>query len=296
MHRLWPAAVLLITTLATAILATGCAGPASTALPQRDGGPYYLALGDSLAQGVQADAAGASVDTRRGYADQLAALLRRREPGLRLVKLGCPGETTTSMIGGRHCPYRAGSQLAAAVNFLRTHAGHVALITIDIGANDQGSCFTEPIAGHAPPCSAGPDPSTAANLGTIMTRLRAAAGHRVTIIGMSYYDPELPEWRSGRADRQVARASDRLALAYDQLLARVYGSVGARVADVSGAFHTTDFTAPAGGPRAGALPRNVTAICRWTWVCAPPPRGPNKHPNTAGYAIIARAFLRADPR
>ncbi len=67
---------------------------------------YYLALGDSLAQGVQPDAAGTSVETRQGYPDQLYAILHRSQPGLRLVKLGCPGETTTSMIRGGQCVRR----------------------------------------------------------------------------------------------------------------------------------------------------------------------------------------------
>jgi len=46
-------------------------------------------------------------------------------------------------------------------------------------------------------------------------------------------------------------------------------------------------------PGYGRLPRNVAAICQWTWQCAAPPRGPNQHANQAGYAVIARAFLLA---
>lgn len=127
-----------------------------------------------------------------------------------------------------------------------------------------------------------------------MTRLRAAAGSRVTIIGMSYYDPELPEWRYGWRQHELARLSERLALAYDGMLRRVYASFGARVADVSGAFRSADFARRVMVPRLGRLPRNVAAICQWTWACAAPPRGPDKHPNTAGYAVIAHAFLAAD--
>ena len=79
---------------------------------------YYLALGDSLAQGVQPNASGVSVMTRDGYPDQAYAALRASRPGLKLVKLGCPGETTTSMINGGICRYRGGSQLAATVAFI----------------------------------------------------------------------------------------------------------------------------------------------------------------------------------
>ena len=55
--------------------------------------PYYLALGDSLAVGIQPDASGLYKPTAQGYADDLHALYRARLPGLQLVKLGCSGET-----------------------------------------------------------------------------------------------------------------------------------------------------------------------------------------------------------
>ena len=119
---------------AAAIMA--CSGCAARIFPAT----YYLALGDSLSQGVQPDAAGASVETGQGYADQLYAALLPAHPGLRLVKLGCPGETSRTMIDGGICRYPGGSQLAAAVAFLRAHRGHVFLITIDIGANDPEDC------------------------------------------------------------------------------------------------------------------------------------------------------------
>jgi lysophospholipase L1-like esterase len=263
------------------------------------GGPdahYYLALGDSLAQGVQPDGAGRSVDTRYGYPDQLAATLRRRDPGLQLVNLGCPGETTASMIGGRHCPYAAGSQLATAVRFLRAHPGQVDLITIDIGANDPNFCFRSRIIGRIPPCVAGPVPATAANLAKIMTALRSAAGSRVTMIGMTYYVPELAAWRDGPSGRRYARLSERAALAFNRTLVRVYTSFGARIAEVASAYRSADFAHPAKVAGLGSLPRNVVAVCAWSWICAAPPRGPNEHPNTAGYAVIARAFLAADQR
>ncbi len=55
---------------------------------------YYLSLGDSLSQGVQPGPTGHDVATAHGYPDQLAAMLRTHLPHLRLVKLGCSGETT----------------------------------------------------------------------------------------------------------------------------------------------------------------------------------------------------------
>jgi hypothetical protein len=109
---------------------------------------YYLSLGDSLAQGVQPDSTGASVITNHGYVDDLYARYRRTYPQLQLVKLGCPGETTTSMLKGGVCPasaYRtldAKDQLEAAAHFLTAHRGHVALVTLDIGANNVDGCVT----------------------------------------------------------------------------------------------------------------------------------------------------------
>jgi hypothetical protein len=79
----------------SAAMVAACAAPAGPAnSPARRAAPrtsYYLALGDSLSRGIQPDAAGASLPTGQGYADQLYATLRARDRGLRLVKLGCSG-------------------------------------------------------------------------------------------------------------------------------------------------------------------------------------------------------------
>lgn len=278
--------------LCAAVLA-GCGSAAQVIPLVPAAGSYYLSLGDSLAQGVQADPFGHVGDTDHGYADQFFGMIRPGRRNLRLVKLGCPGETTRSMIRGRHCPYPAGSQLAQAVAFLHDHPGRVSLITLDIGANDRRSCFTDPVHAPVPPCSAGPAPPTAANLALILARLRAAAGPRTLIIGMTYYAPELPEWRYGPGGRARARVSARLSLAFDAELAGVYLAAGDRVADVAGAFATADFSGRVPVQGVGMMPPNVAAICRWTWTCARPPRGPNKHPDEAGYRAIARAFLAA---
>jgi lysophospholipase L1-like esterase len=251
---------------------------------------YYLALGDSLSRGVQPDAAGASVETSQGYPDLVSAQLRRTHPGLRLVQLGCPGETTETMMRGGICRYPGGSQLAAAVTFLRAHRGHVLLVTIDIGANDPEVCGGQrKLAGLA--SCIGQIPETATRLVTILGRLRAAAGPAVRIVGMSYYLPDLAQWREGTLGHAVARVSARLDAAFTDLLDRAYAQAGDGVADVFGAFDTTDFGHPVTVPGIGSLPRNVARICEWTWECAPPPRGPNQHANPAGYRVIANAIL-----
>jgi lysophospholipase L1-like esterase len=229
------------------------------------------------------------VETGQGYPDQQYAALRPRYPTLRLVKLGCPGETTGTMINGGICRYPGGSQLAAAVAFLQAHRGRVLLVTLDIGANDPEHCGGQPGLGQLARCAVKDIPAAADHLGTIMARLKAAAGPGVRIVGMNYYLPALAEWRSGLSGRVVAWTAEKLAAAYNSMLGRVYAKSGARVANVFGAFATADFTKPAGAD----VPRNVTRLCQWTWECAAPPRGPNQHANQAGYRVIARAILQA---
>jgi lysophospholipase L1-like esterase len=285
----------------TAAALTACSGsparaPAKApaeALAKPPEPTYYLALGDSLSRGVQPDASGVSVETSDGYPDLVYAALRRSHPGLELVKLGCPGETTTTMMDGGICRYQGGSQLAAAVAFLRDHRDHagqgrVLLVTIDIGANDPEQCGSLPGLAQLAKCAVKDFPSAVTHLGTIMARLKAAAGPGVRIVGMTYYLPALAEWHDGLPGQVIARTAVRLAAVYNHLLSNVYTSYGARVANVFGAFETSDFTAGAQD-----VPRNVTLLCQWTWACAAPPRGPNQHANQVGYQVIARTFLQA---
>jgi lysophospholipase L1-like esterase len=307
------AAAPIATPIAAMLMLAGCthgAPPASKdhgiqglSRPARTS--FYLSLGDSLAQGVQPTAAGNDVATSHGYPDLLASRLRGRLPHLRLVKLGCAGETTDTMIKGGVCPYPAGSQLSQAVQFLRSHRGRTALVTIDIGGNDPNSCVLGQDPAAILPCLSSRIPQTGRNLSAIMARLRSAAGPRVTIVGMTYYVPELGLWRNGQSGKRVAILTGAIAAGANQMLTARYRHYGARVANVFAAFHTEDFgnrarTANRAGQadrarRAGDafVPPNVAAICALTWMCAHPPRGPNEHANDAGYRVIARAFWRA---
>ena len=210
------------------MLGPGAVPPGARSTPPAKAPPatYYLALGDSLSQGVQPNAAGVSVMTRDGYADQVYAALHPSRPGLKLVKLGCPGETTASMINGGICRYRDGSQLAAAVAFLQAHRGRVLLVTLDIGANDPEHCGGEPGLSQLAKCAVTDVPAAVGNLGTITTRLKAAAGPGVRIVGMTYYLPALAEWRSGLPGHVVAWTAEKLAATYNRLLTRVIRQVG----------------------------------------------------------------------
>jgi lysophospholipase L1-like esterase len=287
-------AIAALIAIVVAITLAVVLGGGSGGQPARHGPPatYYLALGDSLSQGVQPDSAGVSVPTGQGYADQLYALLHRKQPGLHLVKLGCTGESTVTMIHGGICTYPGGSQLADATAFLHLHRSRVTLVTLDIGANDAEDCLIAPSLAALGSCAARFLPRAIANLRTIVARLRQADPH-VRMVAMNYYLPALAKWRDGLPGEVVARLAELATSGYNTLLSNVYRSYGVRVADVSGAFHTSGFDPAVTVPGLGSLPRNVAAICQWTWECARPPRGPNQHPNQAGYQAITRAFLAA---
>jgi lysophospholipase L1-like esterase len=131
--------------------------------------------------------------------------------------------------------------------------------------------------------------TVAGNLGQIVRRLRAAAPG-VRIIGMTYYNPYHSAWLRGPAGEAVARQSLQLATLLNQVLTGVYTAAGMPVADVAGAFATDDLTTIDSLPDGRPVPLAVARICAWTWMCAPG-RPSDIHATSAGYAVIARAFL-----
>jgi lysophospholipase L1-like esterase len=262
-----------ICALALVLSPTGAAAGASDAAPV-----YYLSLGDSLAAGTQPG----REFTNEGYADQLAAALRAKMPTLRLVKLGCPGETTTSMstpdlpfegrTGHNACRYPQGSQLAEAINFLHAHQRFMALVTIDIGPND----ILDPTRGSLA--------TIQANLPVILAALRRAAGPTVPIVGMNFYDPRLAQsWLVDHpGDLGALSVEIANAVGFNNFIEALYAAAGDPVADVEEKFFTTDTTL------IGTTPRDVVLICAWTWICGPER---NIHANATGYGVIAVAFL-----
>jgi lysophospholipase L1-like esterase len=271
----------------TALVALAVAGGRASAASKAT---YYLSLGDSLAQGFQPIGGTRSFNVfptgfHQGYADQLFRLERDKYSQLQLVKLGCGGESSVSMLHGSQDPAVAascgppgfyehqypdgGTQLAAAVAFLEQHRGSVAFVTIDIGANDVTG-----------PSGIGP---LLTNLPIILAQLRAAAGGDVSIVGMNYYDPFVPQaWSEGGLPALQAEVAS--VVGFNDLLEGMYAAAGDPVADVENAFSVTDFTIVDG------TPLDVVRECQWTWICTTPPLGPDIHANTVGYGVIAQAF------
>jgi lysophospholipase L1-like esterase len=286
-HRRPAAGVLaVVLALVLGLTAAAIAWSAPHADASASGDVFYLSLGDSLAQGAQPIGGPGSltgeVGYNHGYADELFKTARDGHSGtLRLVKLGCGGETTTSLITGGDCHYPAGSQLAAAVEFLDDHSGQIAFVTIDVGANDIFAC------GGDPTCFV---PQIEHNLPIILSTLRAHAGPDVPIVGMSYYSPDNVAWFDNPVVGEIVAANTAR---FNDRLERLYTSNSALVADVEGAFAVTDFATLVNMPGVGPVPLSVYNTCTLTWVCTPPPLGPDIHANTDGYQRIADAFAAA---
>ncbi len=268
--------------LALALVASGQLQPtpAAAAPAHARGAPYYLALGDSLSQGVQPLSASSKTDvvTNQGYVDDLYAYYKTRIPGLKLEKLGCPGESTTSMINGGGCSYALGSQLAEAVSFLQQH--RVALLTFDIGPNDVTFCVEKGDPTAIADCVANQLQSVIGpNLTYILTQLRLA-GPTVPMFAMNFYDPFLGLWN---ANQTLAAATVPLLQTLNSVEEVIYADFNVHVANVEHSFQTTNFTLL---PQVG-LPVNVALICAWTWACG---QNHDIHANATGYAVIAVTF------
>lgn len=280
--------------LATAVIVTSTAAASASSLCSFRPTDYYLSLGDSLSVGFQPGADGVGRPTDHGYDHDLLPALRaaelRQGRDLRLTELGCPAETTTSMINGGVCTYAgASSQLDAATAFLAAHRGHVSLVTLAIGATDVEDCATT--TGIDLACVQQGVATVGANLTTIVTRLRQAdPGARTRFVGLNEYDPFLALYLQGAAGQQIAAESVELVGVLNQTLAADYQPAGFQVADVATAFRTTQTSPMVPLPGFGEVPQNVASICQLTYMCAPAPVGPNIHPTDAGYATMARSI------
>lgn len=191
------------------------AGAATSAPPPVHSGSAYLALGDSVPFGFREYNPSAQVANLPvpDYTKQVSFIgfprLVRKDLGLKSTNAACPGETTSSFIdvhaqsngcenpapnsqtpGYRqagfplHAKYD-GSQLAFAVNFLKTHPG-TRLVSIMLGANDGFVCQEE----NGGDCS-GNNLVTMlgtlhANLVKIFTKLRGT-GYQGQIVIVNYY-------------------------------------------------------------------------------------------------------------
>ena len=233
---------------------------------------YYLALGDSMAYGFQpttANAPASAINT--GYVDLFAARLRKLSSKLKVVNYGCPGESTVTFArggcdwlkhGGKlHDPFR-GSQLTAAVSFLRAHSRKVSPITVTLWGNDLPLPLSQN-AKRAPRAIA----SFVSRFGAILRELRAAAP-TAEIIVTGAWNPE--------ADRLAQ--TEPLYRSVDAAIKRAATASRARVANMFAALNGN-----------GNVKVQQARLCRLTFMCS---KG-DPHPTDAGYRAMANAFMTA---
>jgi lysophospholipase L1-like esterase len=271
--------------------------PAGAAEPSPQ---YYVSLGDSYAAGYQPTGPGTGHTTTNGFAYQVPALAARRGYHLRLANFGCGGATTTSIIDSAGCPllgpggvaYPDVSQAAAAEQFLDSHRGKIGLITVSIGGNDITGCATQ---AQPVQCVTAALGTIDANLTTLLTGLRNAAGPKVPIVGTTYPDVVLGTYTSGQpAQQALAKLSVTVfKSAFNPALRARYEAAGGRLVDVTaatgayGSFARTTRVAPY-----GTLPTPVARVCQLTYYC----QYRDIHPRTPGYAIIAHLVVGTLPR
>ena len=236
-----------------------------------DAPSYYLALGDSVPVW----------NGTRSYPYRILAYYQRRLRGLKLDDIAVSGATTESML--------TGGQYQTALQFLRAHRHHVALITIDIGGNDIVGCVGP--TGINQTCAARARATIRHNLSTMLAALRAAAPH-VPVFGMTYYNPFLGNWLAGGAARSITLQTTPDLVALNGELTRLFAGAK-QTADVQGAFRATDFKTTVAS-QWGSVPVAVKLACAWLdIVCNKGAlEGFGDDPNLTGAAVIASAFER----
>ncbi len=189
---------------------------------------------------------------------------------------------------------QGGSQEAAAEAFLKAHhaQGEVALVTVDIGANDVDGC-TAP-GEQLLPCVEAGEASIKRNTPLILKGLRKAAPKGTVFAAMNVYDPILADYLLSpySADQGLGELSVALAKSVNALIEAADVAQGFKTADVAAAFDTYDETDMVSFD-GKLVPKNVAEVCTLTWACTAPPQGPNIHAKAQGYKLIAAAFESA---
>jgi lysophospholipase L1-like esterase len=274
----------------TTVLILGLATlPGSAAVVSRSAPPvfqapqsYYLALGDSITYGFQPTKAkpGAPPSTfDTGYVDRFAARLRKLSPKIKVVNYGCPGESTVTFTRGG-CPASAdhiklhdsfrGSQLAAALSFLRAHPRQVSPITLTLWGNDWFPMLLDQCKGKIA-CVRKNGPGAIASLGarltSIVRQLRAAAPAAEIIVTGA--------WNPDPSQLEQLQATY---LSLDASVARAAAAARARIAEALPVFNPV-----------GSVGARKARLCAFTFICS---KG-DPHPTDAGYRALADAFMTA---
>jgi lysophospholipase L1-like esterase len=278
-RQLLGAALVSSLAMAAVLALPGSATPRSAALSPQS---YYLALGDSIAYGIQPTkvkpGAGPSA-FRTGYVDVFAARLRKSSPKLQVVNYGCPGESTRTFVAGGcegrsdvkalHDAFR-GSQLDAALSLLRAHPGDVSPITVTLYGNDWLPVLLDTCNAKVA-CARKQAPRAtkafASRLTAILRRIRAAAP-----------DAEIIVTGAWNPDPNSLRQLEAVYRSFETSIARAASAADARIARMLPVFNPP-----------GSLQARKTKLCALTFICS---KG-DPHPTDAGYRAMADAVMKA---
>jgi len=259
---------------------------------------FYLVIGGSSSLGLQPD--GVPSDnaelTENGYANDVVKLEEDQlHQSLTLDQIGCLGtrvEYLTDDPKTNACYTAPTTQLTAAVAFLDAHQGDAGIVSIDLGFNDVRFCLWEhPINAKCVPQQLA---GVRADFPTVLKELKAAAGPKVALVGLTYYDPFLAFYLNGPSGPAIANESVADIDQLNDLLVADYASAHIPYANGAAAFKSSD-TSRVTLSNVGTIPANVQAICTYTWMCVGAPFGPDDHPNNAGYWLLARAMVAVLP-
>lgn len=273
----------------------GILGPSAVAGAATSTTVFYLDLGASVSVGVQPTSnAPQGQPTDRGYANRLVALEAARGVTMQLTELGCPGESTTTMInGGDKCYQAPNNQLSNAIAFLSAHYGQTGLVTLDLGFNDVAPCLRGGLVDSA--CVSQNLAILQRQLPQIITSLKQVAGPNVTFVGLNHYNPYLARSIIGAKGDRFASMSVTVIQQLNTVLERAYAANSIPLANVVTAFSQN-------APRSLALrngrpiPANAVQACSLTWMCRMGRYGANLHPNNAGYEAITDAIFAVLPK
>lgn len=269
----------------------------SAATPKVRSTGFYLDIGASSSLGTQPNGVPAHNGhrTKKGYSDGLVALEATHGMALTMREIGCPGETVQTMLGQlkNACYTLPNTQLTIAMSYLHDHSGEPGVVTIDLGFNNIRPCLTATVTITS--CVNNGIIAVRNDLPTIVSRLQRAAGPRVHFVGVGYGDPFLAYYLNGSSGRVIAQQSFVAMNQLNTVLQQVYNARSVPMANVWGAFQSgrTNLVTTS---KFGTVPENVAENCSKTWMCTQPPFGPDDHPNSAGYSIIAHAIFAKLPR
>jgi hypothetical protein len=278
----WPRRLLILLSVACVAVLLPLTAGAPSALASSSVAPtpkqYYLSLGDSYGFGLQLNRFFTMLNNgtyspdqfNTGYTDVFAAMMRQIRPDQQVVNFSCPLTSAEAMVAGGcfftdigltiHDEF-TGAQLDAAVTFLREHPGQVSPVTISVGGIDLHDAISTCNGDSGCVAHSGLAQSIAQNLGTTLTRLRAAAPDAEILLLLPHnslildFPNSNPLWAAFLIEMRVIAA--------------------ARNVDVVDAFAAINLT---------------HRECELTFLCTDLR---DDHPTDAGYALLGHMFFDA---